>query len=225
MRPYVKLLGLLVWLWWYVNCLITYLLACLYVIVICLSNRRWFRLCRRKLSPASLRRASRSCVLMVTFEFAKLSRPLFTRYVSVIVSCLFVFPGEESRVLWWACLSVCLYVWVSVLRHVSVPTGMLYIPLLLEISDRKSYVDSEMQPLACCSDDRIVFWRLLTLALGLATIDATTLWDLWDTSHPTLEIRWTKCIWSPPTFATIFDIFRWALREAKFKGKMERKDK
>jgi len=52
------------------------------------------------------------------------------------------------------------------------------------------------------------------------TIGATALWDSWDASPPTLEIMGTKCIWSPPTFVTIFAIFSQALWEAKFKGEM-----
>ena len=40
---------------------------------------------------------------------------------------------------------------------------------------------------------------------------------------PTLEVTETKCIWSRPTFATIFFIFRWALLSAKFKVETERK--
>jgi len=33
--------------------------------------------------------------------------------------------------------------------------------------------------------------------------DATTLWDPWDASPPTLENLGTKCIWSRPTFLTV----------------------
>jgi len=34
-------------------------------------------------------------------------------------------------------------------------------------------------------------------------IGATTLWDPWDASPPTLGNLGTKCIWSPPTFVTV----------------------
>jgi len=61
--------------------------------------------------------------------------------------------------------------------------------------------------------------------VAAAAIGATAPWDQWDASPPTLEIMETKCIWSHLTFATIFFVnFRWALREAKFKGETERKE-
>ena len=45
-------------------------------------------------------------------------------------------------------------------------------------------------------------------------IRATTLWDPWDASPPTLEIVGTKCIFGPLQLLQPAVIFRWALREA-----------
>ena len=43
---------------------------------------------------------------------------------------------------------------------------------------------------------------------------ATAIWDPWDASPPTLEIMGTKCIWSPPTFATACH-FCWGIWELR----------
>jgi len=63
--------------------------------------------------------------------------------------------------------------------------------------------------------DRIMvmsLWpRFLAHPVG---IRATTLWDPWDASPPTLEIVGTKCIFGPLQLLQPAVIFRWALREA-----------
>jgi len=43
---------------------------------------------------------------------------------------------------------------------------------------------------------------VVSVCLPVNGTGATAPWDPWDASPPTLEITGTKCIWSPPTFAT-----------------------
>jgi len=43
---------------------------------------------------------------------------------------------------------------------------------------------------------------VVSVCLPVNGTGATAPWDPWDASPPTLEITETKCIWSPPTFAT-----------------------
>ena len=102
----------------------------------------------------------------------------------------------------------CCYEWqrcsvdLSVLKeNTRLPSNEPYSVNLLE----------QLVVVTCITDITVISLRSRHVSTVSVTIGATTLWDPWDASPPTLKDVGTKSIWSPPTFTTGC-FFRWTWR-------------